>query len=113
MIKRITAILCAVSMMVSLTACSEKTADYGGKTITGQVMAVDGSKVSLQIGELKEPNRNDQGRMPQPAQSGNDQALPDSFSTNGQIPPDGGIPKAILPQERKTLPLILRARLFR
>lgn len=85
MIKRMTAILCAAAMMVSLTACSEKSADYGGRTVTGQVTAVDGSQVTLQIGELSEPERNTQNEMPQPAQSGNSQTPPDK--------PDGGMPQ--------------------
>ncbi len=101
MIKRVTAILCAAAMMISLTACSEKAADYSGETITGQVTAVDGSKVTLHTGELNEPDRNAQGEMPQPAQSGNgqpdnpdgempqgNQTWPDSLSANGQMPPD-------------------------
>ncbi len=92
MIKRMTAILCAAAMMLSLTACSEKAADYGGKTITGQVTAVDGSQVTLQIGELNEPERNAQSEMPQPAQSGNSQIPPNKpdggMPQDGQTPPD-------------------------
>lgn len=52
--KRITALLCIASMTVLMTACAEKGTDYSNQTITGKVTAVDGTKVTMQLGELSE-----------------------------------------------------------
>lgn len=52
--KRITALLCIASMTVLMTACAEKGTDYSNQTLTGKVTAVDGTKVTMRLGELSE-----------------------------------------------------------
>lgn len=58
--KRIVAILCVAALLFSLTACSgsnsdaESEADYSNQTLTGQVTAIDGAKVTLLLGEITE-----------------------------------------------------------
>lgn len=48
-------LLCAAALALSLAACSStSTEDYAGQTLTGQVTAIDGSSVTLQLGELEE-----------------------------------------------------------
>lgn len=56
--KKWTALLCAGAMLVSLTACgtqpagSDSMAAYAGQSVTGQITVLDGTSVTLQIGEL-------------------------------------------------------------
>ena len=52
--KRITALLCIASMTFLMTACAEKGTDYSNQTLTGKVTAVDGTKVTMRLGELSE-----------------------------------------------------------
>ena len=84
--KKIVSIICALSMLASLAACTEKTdktlsetdtskssvvnaadKDYSGKTVAGKVTAIDGSVVTLQLGELSE---NAEGNTPAEKPSG-------------------------------------------
>ena len=88
--KRIISILCAAAMLFSLAACSNST-DYSNRTVTGQVTAIDGTKVTLQLGQLSEPS----GSTPngaQPDGSNSNGAPPDMQSdnsgNNGQTPPE-------------------------
>jgi hypothetical protein len=54
--KKTLSILCASAMAVSLTACgttqTDTTPDYAYATVTGQVTAIDGNSVTLQLGTL-------------------------------------------------------------
>ena len=53
--KKLLSILCAAALTLSLAACgSSATENYAGQTLTGQVTAIDGSAVTLQLGELAE-----------------------------------------------------------
>ncbi len=71
--KKIVSIICALSMLASLSACTGETdktlsetdtsgssvvnaadKDYSGKTVAGKVTAIDGSVVTLRLGELSE-----------------------------------------------------------
>ena len=74
--KKLIAILCAAALTLSLAACGSTAEDYVGQTLTGQVTAIDGSAVTLQLGELTE----DANTPPD---------LP-SGSSDAQTPPDGG-----------------------
>ena len=74
--KKLLSILCAAALTLSLAACGSTAEDYVGQTLTGQVTAIDGSAVTLQLGELTE----DANTPPD---------LP-SGSSDAQTPPDGG-----------------------
>ena len=58
--KKWTALLCAGAMLVSLAACgtqsagSDSMAAYAGQSVTGQITALDGTSVTLQLGELSQ-----------------------------------------------------------
>ena len=58
--KKWTALLCAGAMLVSLTVCgtqpagSDSMAAYAGQSVTGQITVLDGTSVTLQIGELSQ-----------------------------------------------------------
>ena len=53
--KKFVSLLCAVAMALSLAACGARAdAAYAGQTLTGRVTAVDGSTVTLALGELTE-----------------------------------------------------------
>ena len=74
--KKLLSILCAAALTLSLAACGSSTEDYAGQTLTGQVTAIDGSAVTLQLGELTEDTH-----TPPDLPSG---------SSDAQTPPDGG-----------------------
>ena len=72
--KKLLSILCAAALTLSLAACgSSATENYAGQTLTGQVTAIDGSAVTLQLGELAE-----------------DTNTPPDGGSDTQAPPDGG-----------------------
>lgn len=58
--KKWTALLCAGALLVSLAACGTQTAGsdsmaaYAGQSVTGQITALDGTSVTLQMGELSQ-----------------------------------------------------------
>ena len=93
MMKKLMAILCCAALLFSLAGCSSNdAADFSNSTLTGQVVSVDGSIVTLQLGELTE----EESQMEKPEgdnsgkPSGEPPAKPDGDS-GGQPPakPDG------------------------
>lgn len=53
--KKLLSLLCAAAMLLSLAACGTKAdTTYAGQTLTGRVTAVDGTTVTLALGELTE-----------------------------------------------------------
>ncbi len=86
--KRIAAFACAAAMLASLAACSSSssTDTTSASEITGQIISIDGSSVTLQLGTLSE---NADGSAPQ----GTPPEKPDDASSNGsadsqQTPPE-------------------------
>lgn len=94
--RKLLSLLCAASMVVSLAACGSSSAeDYSGQTLTGQVTAIDGSAITLQLGELTEgsaPAGNSSDSHTPPKNSSDIDAapseVPDSSGSNSQLPPD-------------------------
>ena len=85
--KKMIAILCAAALTLFLAACGSTTEDYSGQTLTGQVTAIDGSAVTLQLGELTE----DASTPPDMPSGGSDaQTPPDGGSAPSGQAPDGG-----------------------
>lgn len=72
--KKIRSLFCAAALTLSLAACGSKTSDYSGQTITGEITDIDGTAVTMQLGELSV------GGMPS-------HDVSDS-SDSGQTPPD-------------------------
>ena len=72
--KKILSLFCAAALTLSLAACSSKTSDYSDQTITGEITDIDGTAVTMQLGELSA------GGMPS-------RDVSDS-SDSGQTPPD-------------------------
>lgn len=72
--KKIRSLFCAAALTLSLAACGSKTSDYSGQTITGEITDINGTAVTMQLGELSE------GGMPS-------HDVSDS-SDSGQTPPD-------------------------
>ena len=99
--KKLIAILCAAALPLSLAACGSTAEDYVGQTLTGQVTAIDGSAVTLQLGELTE-DANTPPDLPSgssdaqtPPDGGSDANTPpekpgDASGSDTQTPPDGG-----------------------
>lgn len=72
--KKIRSFFCAAALTLSLAACGSKTSDCSGQTITGEITDIDGTAVTMQLGELSA------GGMPS-------HDVSDS-SDSGQTPPD-------------------------
>ena len=72
--KKIRSLFCAAALTLSLAACGSKTSDNSGQTITGEITDIDGTAVTMQLGELSA------GGMPS-------HDVSDS-SDSGQTPPD-------------------------
>ena len=72
--KKIRSLFCAAALTLSLAACGSKTSDCSGQTITGEITDIDGTAVTMQLGELSA------GGMPSHDVSGS--------SDSGQTPPD-------------------------
>lgn len=90
-IKKIISAVCAAALILSITACgSGNQTDYSGETISGKVTSVDGSTVTLQLGELTESDDNGTGGQGQPPEmhssDGTDTGNGDN--TNGGTPPE-------------------------
>lgn len=85
--KRITAVLCALAMLLTLAACTKKNTDYSNQTLIGKVISIDGTNVTMQLGELST-----QEGMQQPAELGDGQTPPelpaDDTQENQQTPPE-------------------------
>lgn len=76
--KQITAVICAAVMIMSLASCSKDSTDYSNSTLTGKVTSVDGTKITLQLGEIEEQEG---GQMPPEKPDGEEQE-------GGQTPPE-------------------------
>lgn len=87
--KKLMALLCAAAMTVSLAACGAGTdTTYAGQTLTGRVTAMDGTAVTLALGELSEDAAPADG-----ASSDNDsQQPPEMPSGDSGSQSDGGTP---------------------
>ena len=80
--KKFISLLCAAALTLSLAACGSKSAgtDYSGQTLTGKITAIDGTAVTMQLGELT-----DDRSAPPDAQGGAGETPPDK--------PDGEAPE--------------------
>lgn len=89
--KKLMALLCAAAMTVSLAACGAGTdTTYAGQTLTGRVTAMDGTAVTLALGELSEDAAPAGG-----ASSDNDSQQPPEmpFGDSGSSQPSGTPPE--------------------
>lgn len=84
MTNRIISLLLAAALLCALCACGTQETDYSNQTVVGKVTAIDGSSVTLQLGELSEQ------QQPSGDASSGDAGITDSTdaSTDGQTPPD-------------------------
>lgn len=87
-IKKATALLCTAAIIISFAACGKST-DYSNGTVVGKVTAINGTKVTLQLGELSENERPD---MPDADSQQDGQTPPEKpsgdNSQDGQTPPE-------------------------
>ena len=86
--RKVLSLFCAAALTLSLAACGSKNAaDYSGQTLTGEITAINGTSVTMQLGELSEiaaPS----GGAPDGAQSGQTPPeKPDGEAPSGA--PDG------------------------
>ena len=89
--KKFVSLLCAAAMALSLAACGARAdAAYAGQTLTGRVTAVDGSTVTLALGELTEDAMPSGGA---PAGGGDSQQPPEMPSGDQSGQPSGTPPE--------------------
>ena len=89
--KRFVSLLCAAAMALSLAACGARAdAAYAGQTLTGRVTAVDGSTVTLALGELTEDAMPSDGA---PAGGSDSQQPPEMGGGNQSGQPSGTPPE--------------------
>ena len=102
--KKLISIFCAAAMALSLAACGAKVdTPYAGQTITGKVTALDGTSVTLALGELAEaaaPGSDDQ--QPSEIPGGNGQTGQQPTGTPPEKPddPSGGDQTGQQPPEK-------------
>lgn len=97
--KKILSLFCAAALTLSLAACGSKTSDYSGQTITGEITDIDGTAVTMQLGELSEggmlshdvSDSSDSGQTPPDkldgeTQSGNSSSEDHASSDSSQPP---------------------------
>ena len=78
--KKFIAILCAAAMVLTLAACGAKrNTEYAGQTVTGKVTAIDGTSVTLALGESSGSGAPSGGDGQQPPEM-----LDGSSQTDGQ-----------------------------
>ena len=84
--KKMLSLFCAAALTLSLAACGSKsTTDYSGQTITGEITAIDGTAVTMQLGELSE------GGIPSHGVSdGSDSGQTPPDKPDGEAPSDSG-----------------------
>ena len=91
--KKFLSLLCAAAMMCSLAACGTAAdTTYAGQTLTGRVTAIDGTTVTMQLGELTEtaaPTDNSgSGDSQQPTGTPPEKPDGDTSTGSSQHPPD-------------------------
>lgn len=85
-IKRLLSLTCAAALVASLAACgafSSNSESTAGSEVTGQILSIDGTSVTLQLGTLTE-NEAPQGAPPDKP----DDTSSGSTSDNAQTPPE-------------------------
>ena len=97
--KKWTALLCAGAMLVSLTACgtqpagSDSMAAYAGQSVTGQITVLDGTSVTLQIGELSQSDDMQPSDATPPEKSESDASGDTAAEDAGTQPSDATLPE--------------------
>ncbi len=90
--KRIISLLCVATLICSLAACSgaaQSGTDYSDQTLTGKVVAVDGSLVAVQLGELSDTaGGGDFSQTPPDAEMPSGEADVGQTNADGETPPD-------------------------
>lgn len=88
--KKWIAILCTAALTLSLAACGGKTVqDYSNQTLTGQVTAIDGSIITLLLGELSADNNTPPNMPGGSSDTNNSPEMPGGDADKGnQAPPD-------------------------
>lgn len=85
--KKLLSVVCTSALVISLVACGSKdttTSEYVDTTITGQITAIDGDEVTLQLGELSEASEdsNAPSDMEKPDDTNSDNTSDGSTSQN-------------------------------
>ena len=106
--KKLFSLICTIVLIVSLTGCettkdnsTNSTADYSNSTLTGQVISIEATAVTLQLGELTE--REFDSSMENSTKPGGDgvgEAPDGEMPTDREMPTDGEIPTGDAPSDK-------------
>jgi len=106
--KKLFSLICTIVLIVSLAGCettkdnsTNSTADYSNSTLTGQVISIEATAVTLQLGELTE--REFDSSMENSTKPGGDRVgeVPDGeMPTDREMPTDGEIPTGDAPSDK-------------
>ena len=84
--KKMLSLFCAAALTLSLAACGSKsTTDYSGQIVTGEITAIDGTAVTMQLGELSEDGMPSRG-----VSDGSDSGQTPPDKPDGEAPSDSG-----------------------
>lgn len=108
--KKTAAVICAIVLVLSLASCGKSTPDYALGTVWGEITKINGTKVTLTLGKVKEENvmpdmaGDNAGGIPPEMPSGEAPAEPNgqSGSTRGESggKPGGGSGNGGTPPEK-------------
>ena len=91
--KKILSAVCATALILSITACgSSAKTDYSGETVSGKVTSVDGSTVTLQLGELTGSDEGHDRQGQPPEKSSNDSSDTENGNSENGSDKAGGTP---------------------
>lgn len=87
--KKLTSLICVFALVFALVGCQGKTTDET-KTLTGKVTAIDGTSVTLQLGELAERDDLKPSDMGEKPNADGGKEMPSGEAPSGDQKPDGG-----------------------
>ena len=105
--KKLFSLICTIVLIVSLTGCettkdnsTNSTADYSNSTLTGQVISIEATAVTLQLGELTEQVfDSSMENSTKPSGDGVGEAPDGEMPTDREMPTEGEIPTGDAPSD--------------
>ena len=78
--KKFLSIICALALILTFASCKNGESDRSNTTVTGKVTAIDGTKITLALGEVSKEQNQDGAPTPPDGQT------PDGQTSGGQAP---------------------------
>ena len=88
--KKFLSIICALALMLTFASCKNGESDRSNTTVTGKVTAIDGTKITLALGEVSKEQNQDGAPTPPDGQTQDGQTsggqASDGQASGGQAP---------------------------